>query len=125
VSFSTYATLMIPPTPDHEAIKQAIATLKPQEATAIGDGILVALKALPGRTIDIPEARPGPFGPPPPPLGAPPSSPPHPPPSGPPPSSPPQPPPSTPPQPEDLSPAAIILLSDGAQNAGTADPVKM
>jgi Ca-activated chloride channel homolog len=110
VSFSTYATLMIPPTPDHEAVKQAIATLKPQEATAIGDGILVALKALPGRTVDIPEARPGPFGQPP--LGAPPSS-------G------PQPPPSTPPQPEALSPAAIILLSDGGQNAGTADPVKM
>lgn len=112
VSFSTYATLMIPPTPDHEAVKQAIATLKPQEATAIGDGILVALKALPGRAVDLPEARPGPFGPPP---------------SGPPPfgTPPPAVPPATPSGPEALSPAAIILLSDGGQNAGTADPLKM
>ncbi len=110
VSFSTYATLNIPPTPDHDAVKQAVATLKPQEATAIGDGILVALKAFPGRAVDLPEARPGPLGPPP--FGTPPAP-------GPP------PPPSTPPQGEDLSPAAIILLSDGGQNAGTADPLKM
>jgi Ca-activated chloride channel homolog len=109
VSFSTYATLMIPPTPDHDAVKQGIATLKPQEATAIGDGILVALKALPGRTVDVPEARPGPFGAP-----------------GGPPSPPSQPiPPSIPPQPQDLGPAAMLLLSDGGQNAGNADPVKM
>lgn len=109
VSFSTYATLMIPPTPDHDAVKQAIATLKPQEATAIGDGILVALKALPGRTVEIPEARPAPFGAP-----------------GGPPSPPSQPiPPSVPAQPQDLGPAAVLLLSDGGQNAGNADPVKM
>src|SRR5207302_6956308 len=52
--------------PDHEAVKQAVATLRPQEATAIGDGILVALKALPGRTVDLPEGRlglPGPSAP--------------------------------------------------------------
>jgi Ca-activated chloride channel homolog len=113
VSFSTYATLMIPPTPDHEAVKQAIATLKPQEATAIGDGILVALKALPGRAVDLPEARPGPFGPPPsgpPPFGTTPS---------------PGPQAPVPQASEDLSPAAILLLSDGGQNAGTADPLKM
>jgi Ca-activated chloride channel homolog len=110
VTFSTYATLNIPPTPDHDAVKQAVATLKPQEATAIGDGILVALKALPGRVVDLPEARPAPFGPSP--FGTPPAP-------GPP------PPPPTSPQGEDLSPAAIILLSDGGQNAGTADPVKM
>lgn len=111
VSFSTYATLMIPPTPDHEAVKQAIGTLKTQEATAIGDGLLVSLKALPGRAVDLPEARPGPFGPPP---------------SGPPPSPAPQSPGgAAPTRPEDLSPAAIILLSDGGQNAGTADPMKM
>lgn len=111
VSFSTYATLMIPPTPDHEAVKQAIGTLKPQEATAIGDGILVALKALPGRVVDLTEARPGPFGAPPP---------------GSPPSFAPQPQaPSAPVRPEDLTPAAMILLSDGGQNAGNADPIKM
>ncbi len=109
VSFSTYATLMIPPTPDHDAVKQAIATLKPQEATAIGDGILVALKALPGRVVDLAEARPGPFGAPPP--GSPPSFTPQ--------------PPAPPSQSEDLAPAAMILLSDGGQNAGNADPIKM
>jgi Ca-activated chloride channel homolog len=109
VSFSTYATLMIPPTPDHEAVKQAITTLKPQEATAIGDGILVALKALPGRVVDLTEARP--FG------AQPPGSPP---------SFAPQPQaPGARVRPEDLTPAAMILLSDGGQNAGNADPIKM
>ena len=104
VAFSTYATLMIPPTPDHEAVKQAIATLKPQEATAIGDGIAVSLKATPGRIVDLPESQPGPFGPAKPPAAVR---------------------PSTPTRPEDLAPAAIVLMSDGGQNAGTADPVKM
>jgi Ca-activated chloride channel family protein len=106
VSFSTYATLMIPPTPDHEAVKQAIAGLKPQEATAIGDGIAVALKAIPGRVVDLPEtqAGPGPLGPAQPPAVQP---------------SP------APARPEDLPPAAIILISDGGQNAGSADPLKV
>ena len=106
VSFSTYATLMIPPTPDHEAVKQAIATMKPQEATAIGDGLLVSLKALPGRVVDVPESRPGPLAPPQPPAPT-------------------QPPAATPPQTEDLAPAAIILISDGGQNAGNTDPLKI
>jgi len=105
VSFSTYATLMIPPTPDHEAVKEAVASLKPQEATAIGDGILVSLKALPGRVVDVPEARPNPFAPAQPPSASPA-------------------PPAVPPRPEDLSPAAIILLSDGGQNAGATDPLR-
>jgi len=106
VSFSTYATLMIPPTPDHEAVKQAITTMKPQEATAIGDGLLLSLKALPGRVVDLPESRPGPFVPQQPSASAPPPS-------------------SSPPQTEDLAPAAIILISDGGQNAGNADPLKI
>jgi len=110
VSFSTYATLMVPPTPDRDAVRQALATLKPQEATAIGDGIAQALKALPGRTGETPESKLNPFGPSPqapspaPPAGAPPES---------------------PVRPEDLPPAAIILLSDGGQNAGTEDPLRM
>jgi Ca-activated chloride channel family protein len=106
VSFSTYATLMIPPTPDHEAVKQAIVTMKPQEATAIGDGLLVSLKALPGRVVDVPESRPGTLAPQQPPA-------------------PPQPPASAPPQTEELAPAAIILISDGGQNAGNTDPFKI
>ena len=111
VSFSTYATLMVPPTPDHEAVKQVLATLKTQEATAIGDGIAVALKALPGRIVQTQEPNPSPFAPslpasPTPPPAAPPSS-------------------EAPAQPQDLPPAAIILLSDGGQNAGTEDPLRM
>jgi len=35
------------------------------------------------------------------------------------------PPSSSPPQTEDLAPAAIILISDGGQNAGNADPLKI
>lgn len=104
VSFSTYATLNVPPTPDHEAVKEALAALKPQEATAIGDGITVALKAIPGRHAETPEAAPSPSSP-----FAPAPTPPSPPPV----------------RPEDLPPAAIILLSDGGQNAGTADPLRM
>lgn len=106
VSFSTYATLMVPPTPDHDAVRQALSALKPQEATAIGDGIAVALKAIPGRVVALPGQSPSPFapGPAPPLQGGPP------------------PPPSWP---EDLPPAAIILLSDGGQNAGMADPLRM
>ena len=102
VSFSTYATLNVPPTPDHEAVKQALAALKPQEATAIGDGVAVALKAIPGRHSDTAEAAPAPSAP-----------------------FVPAPAPAPPVKPEDLPPAAIILLSDGGQNAGTADPLKM
>ncbi len=105
VSFSTYATLNVPPTPDHEAVKQVLASLKVQEATAIGDGIAVALKAIPGRSVEGPDAQPGPFGAPPP-AATPPSAP-------------------APDKPQELPPAAIILLSDGGQNAGTADPLRM
>jgi Ca-activated chloride channel family protein len=103
VSFSTYPTLNVPPTPDHQAVRDGLAALKPQEATAIGDALALALKAIPGRTVDVPDARPGPFG-----------------------VSPGTPsPPASPPRPGDLPPAAIILLSDGGQNAGTADPLRM
>jgi Ca-activated chloride channel family protein len=106
VSFSTYATLMVPPTPDHNAVRQALLGLKPQEATAIGDGIAVALRAIPGRVVSVPGQPPSPFAPNPPPSG--PGS-----------------PGASPPRPEDLPPAALILLSDGGQNAGTADPLRM
>lgn len=110
VSFSTYATLMVPPTPDHEAVRQALATLKPQEATAIGDGIAIALKALPGRADETPESKLSPFAPSPQvPSPAPPAA----------------APPAPPVRPEDLPPAAIILLSDGGQNAGIEDPLRM
>jgi len=109
VTFSTYPTLNVPPTPDHQAIKDALADLKTQEATAIGDGIAAALKALPGRTAPDNEApQSGPFG-----QVSPPAT---------------SPPPGTPAPPsstQDLPPAAIILLSDGGQNIGRADPLQM
>ena len=108
MTFSTYPTLNVPPTPDHQAIKDAIDAVKPQQATAIGDGIAGALKAIPGRTVpndEPPAGQVSPFGQP---------------------QAPPQPAPA--PQPGetvDDVPAAIILASDGGQNAGHADPLRM
>ena len=49
VSFSSYATLITPPTDDHERVIQAINSLNLEFATAIGDGLLEAVYALPGR----------------------------------------------------------------------------
>ena len=109
VTFSTYATLNVPPTPDHQAVKDAIDTLKPQESTAIGDGIAAALKAIPGRTAPATDRQASPFGGPfgqaQPPVTAPPAE-------------------STPP-PGDLAPAAIILTSDGGDNSSRNDPLRM
>jgi len=130
VTFSTYATLNVPPTDDRSAVREALVTLKTQEATAIGDGIAVSLRAIPGRASSVPGApAPGAGG------GSPagPGAPPTPSPFGQFPSgqspfvAPGQPPLGTPGQPEgkDLPPAAIILLTDGGQNAGTADPIRM
>jgi len=126
VTFSTYATLMVPPTDDRNALREALAGLKTQEATAIGDGIAVSLRAIPGRAASVPGgSAPGagggtpgqpptvqpPFGQTPP--GQSPFTAPLPPATG------------TPPDAKDLPPAAIILLTDGGQNAGTADPIRM
>src|SRR5262249_49478116 len=49
VSFSSYATLVTPPTQDHDRVIQAIKSLDLEFATAIGDGLLEAVYALPGR----------------------------------------------------------------------------
>lgn len=121
VTFSTYATLMVPPTDDRGALREALDGLKPQEATAIGDGIAVSLRAIPGRASSVPGSS-GPGSAAAPPSGqapfgqAPFAAPPGPPPAG---------MPGQAGQPEDLPPAAIILLTDGGQNAGTADPIRM
>jgi Ca-activated chloride channel family protein len=128
VTFSTYATLNVPPTDDRNAVREALATLKTQEATAIGDGIAVSLRALPGRASSVPGPQPpgpggmsGPGSPRvQPPLGAPGA-----PPSGQSPFVAPAQPPMGSPEPKDLPPSAIILLTDGGQNAGTADPIRM
>jgi Ca-activated chloride channel family protein len=89
VSFSSYATLVTPPTEDHDRVIQAINSLSLEFATAIGDGLLEALFALPGRS--RPENSPGPGMPP---LGPPPES-------------------------DRLPPATVVLLSDGQSNRGT------
>jgi Ca-activated chloride channel family protein len=90
VSFSSYATLVTPPTDDHERVVQAVSNLTLEFATAIGDGLLEAVYALPGRT--RPEGSPG---------------------SGPPPMGP-------PPDGDRLPPATVVLLSDGQSNRGTS-----
>lgn len=49
VTFSSYATLIVPPTADHARVLDAIELLSTEFATAIGDGLLEAVWALPGR----------------------------------------------------------------------------
>ncbi|MGH2349063.1 MAG: VWA domain-containing protein [bacterium] len=49
VTFSSYATLIVPPTPDHGRVIEAIGGLHTEFATAIGDGLVEAIWALPGR----------------------------------------------------------------------------
>lgn len=49
VTFSSYATLIVAPTADHARVIDAIDTLTTEFATAIGDGLLEAVWALPGR----------------------------------------------------------------------------
>ncbi|HYM69872.1 MAG TPA: VWA domain-containing protein [bacterium] len=91
VSFSSYATLVTPPTPDHDRVIQAINNLDLEFATAIGDGLLEAVYALPGRT--RPEGARNPYAPPQAPVL---------------------------PQEEldRLQPATVVLLSDGQSNRG-------
>lgn len=49
VTFSSYATTIVPPTPDKGKILDAIDLLNTEFATAIGDGLLEAVYNLPGR----------------------------------------------------------------------------
>ena len=56
VSFSSYATLIIPPTADRQRVLEAIDLLSTEFATAIGDGLLEAVWALPGRQRPTPGA---------------------------------------------------------------------
>jgi len=91
VSFSDRATLVAVPTTHHAALAGAIDRLATQSATAIGDGILAAVYALPGR-----ERAPG-GG-----RSAAPSA-------G-----------QAPADPDQLPPAAVVLLTDGENNTGTS-----
>lgn len=49
VTFSSYATLIVPPTAERTRVLEAIDLLSVEFATAIGDGLLEAVWALPGR----------------------------------------------------------------------------
>lgn len=49
VTFSSYATTIVPPTPDKAKVLDAIDLLNTEFATAIGDGLLEAVWNLPGR----------------------------------------------------------------------------
>ncbi|MGH2399798.1 MAG: VWA domain-containing protein [bacterium] len=49
VTFSSYAQLIVPATTDHARVVEAIRLLTTEYATAIGDGLLEAIYALPGR----------------------------------------------------------------------------
>jgi len=58
VTFSSYATLIVPPTADHARVIEAIDLLTTEFATAIGDGLLEAVWALPGRVRLVDPAAP-------------------------------------------------------------------
>ncbi len=49
VTFSSYATTVVPPTTDRARVQDAISLLTTEYATAIGEGLLEAVWALPGR----------------------------------------------------------------------------
>lgn len=90
VSFSSYATLVAPPTEDHDRVIQAINSLNLEFATAIGDGLLEAVYALPDRPRPQNALTPG------------------------------IPPPAPPENADRLPPATVVLLSDGQSNRGTS-----
>lgn len=91
VTFSGYATTVVPPTADRARIRDAIDLLIPESATAMGDGLLEAIWALPGRVRPLAGGEA--------PLALPPGA--SPAPAG------------------KLPPGVIVLLSDGQSNRGT------
>ncbi|HEY8476049.1 MAG TPA: VWA domain-containing protein [Chloroflexota bacterium] len=48
VTFSDTAQLVVPPTESHSIVRQALRSLQPQGATAIGDGLVAAMEAIVG-----------------------------------------------------------------------------
>src|SRR2546427_10791478 len=64
VTFSSYATLIVPPTTERTRVLEAIDLLSTEFATAIGDGLLEAVWALPGRQRPAPGAAAAPPQPP-------------------------------------------------------------
>ncbi|MGH2374258.1 MAG: VWA domain-containing protein [bacterium] len=60
VTFSSYATTVVPPTPEKAKILDAIDLLSTEFATAIGDGLLEAIWNLPGRVRPLSPGAPPP-----------------------------------------------------------------
>ncbi len=64
VTFSSYAQLVVPPTAEKGRVLEAIDLLTTEYATAIGDGLIEAVWALPGRqrptSLDVPPQPPKP-----------------------------------------------------------------
>ncbi len=107
VTFSDYAQVLVPPSTDRLALKEALASLQLQQATGIGSAIIEILRIIPGRKEllgDRLDPQSGPL----PPSVVPPSA------ISPPTSSPPPAARSL----ADLPPAAIIMFSDGVSNIG-------
>src|SRR3970282_621146 len=111
IASSDYGPALVPPSPDRQALDEALNRLQPQQATSVGSAILEALRVLPLRKEFLgdrlerlagPAPTPGAQGPWPAPAPAP---------------GPPAPPPSV----SELPPAAILIFSDGVSNLG-ADP---
>jgi Ca-activated chloride channel family protein len=99
VEFSEYGTTLLAPTTDRSAFLEALERLQPRSATAVGGGILEAVRVLPGREPLLRERierllRPGAGGLPQPDSGQP------------------------RPKPEEMAPASIVLFSDGVSNFG-------
>jgi Ca-activated chloride channel homolog len=69
VTFAGYAVLAVPPTPDHERVVEAIDAITVRHRTAIGDGLIEAVAALPGRVRPRREGTLPPMPPHPPPPG--------------------------------------------------------
>ncbi len=100
VSFSNAVTVVVPPTIDHEAVKAGLLRLKSNGGTAMGDGLQAALDQieLVQQQDAVLDAGPG---------------------------ATPTPTPTPDPDEDGDSPAVIVLLSDGAQTVGRADPLEI
>jgi Ca-activated chloride channel family protein len=55
VTFGGYATLLVPPGTDHDRVSRALEGLSFIRRTAIGEGLLEAMAALPGRVKPLPD----------------------------------------------------------------------
>ncbi len=100
IAFSTGVNIVVPPTTDRELMLKGIASLRSAGGTAMGDALVTAIDV--ARPPVLPDGVPTPGA-----NGAPAPS-----------ATP------APANPADEPPAIIILLSDGKQSVGIADPIE-